>query len=295
VNKIVLNLYLLTALSVLSACASKPAPQPPPPTERESLDRSARLAFTQGQYAQATTLYDAVLQKALAEDAAGSIIDARFNLALCQTYQGEYQDALMQIAQAEAERVRRGLPIDPDLQLLAGTIYYRAGEVDRALATLDAVLEGGRATPVTEAKAHFVSGLIAADRSSSSALEQHIAALPLDATGSISTDRLELKGRLAGLEGDLDVALQLFEQVATLRSLERDYRGMVRALASAGDLAESGGRFELAGNYFLRAGRSAAQRDEPETRIWLQRARELGRRVGDEALVREADTILGSQ
>lgn len=294
-TKIVRILLLLSALSMVSACAHKPESQPPPPTERESLDRSARLAFAQGQYAQAVTLYEAVLQEALAEDAAGAIIDARFNLALCQTYQGEYRDALVQITQAEAERARRGLPVEPDLQLLAGTIYYRTGDVDRAQAMLDALLENGRATPATEAKAHFVLGLIAADRSSSSALEQHIAALPLDATGSISTDRLELRGRLAALNGDLDVALQLFEQVVRLRGLERDYRGMVRALASAGDLAERGGRLELAGNYFLRAGRSAAQRDEPETRSWLQRARQLGQRVGDDALVREAEAILGAQ
>ena len=34
----------------------------------------------------------------------GAIVDTRFNLALCQTYLGQYESALTQVAQAEAER-----------------------------------------------------------------------------------------------------------------------------------------------------------------------------------------------
>ncbi|MCP5429441.1 MAG: hypothetical protein H6962_04175 [Chromatiaceae bacterium] len=65
----VLIAVMCAMLSVLTACSSAPKPQAAPPTERQSLDRSARLAFAQGQYAQAATLYEAALEQALAEDA----------------------------------------------------------------------------------------------------------------------------------------------------------------------------------------------------------------------------------
>lgn len=286
--------YLVMAATVLlAACASAPEPQPTPPTGQQTLDRSARLAFEQGQYAQAATLYQAALQAALAEDSPGAIIDAHFNLALCQTYTGEYPAALGHVARAEAERIRRGLPVEPDLQLLAGTIHYRAGNPDRARAELDRILEGGAASMATRHKAHFIAGLIAADRASADTLQVHMAALETDETVA-ATDRLELEARMAALDGDVDSALRLLDQVVALRRIERNYRGMVRALASAGDVAENAGRLGDAGNYFLRAGRSGAQRAEPEAPAWLRHARDLGRRQGDQALVLEVTGILES-
>lgn len=281
-------------LSVLTACSSAPKPQAPPPTERQSLDRSARLAFAQGQYAQAATLYEAALEQALAEDAPGAIVDTRFNLALCQTYLGQYESALTQVAQAEAERSRRGLPGDPELQLLAGTIHYRAGDAGRARQILDGLLQHGDVTGATRAKAHFVAGLIAADNSAPGLLREHLLALPTNADSNVQADRLELEGRLAGIEGDIDRALGLLDQVAILRGTERDYRGMVRALASAGALAERNDRLQTAGNYLLRAGRSAAQRNEPEARGWLKRAQALGVRTQNDVLADEAAAVLDS-
>ena len=281
-------------LCLLTACSSAPKPQAPPPTEHQSLDRSARLAFAQGQYAQAATLYEAALEQALAEDAPGAIVDTRFNLALCQTYLGQYAAALTQVAQAEAERARRGLPGDPELQLLAGTIRYRAGEPGRAQEILDGLLRHSDPTGTTRAKAHFVAGLIAADDSTLGPLREHILALPSDADSNAQADRMELEGRLAGIEGDIDRALGLLDQVVILRGTERDYRGMVRALASAGAIAQQDGRLQAAGTYLLRAGRSAAQRGEPEARDWLARAQSLGIQTHDDALAGEAAAILNS-
>ena len=99
-------LPLVIGLVTVAGCAGKPEREPETPTEQQSLDRSARLAFGQGNYAQAATLYEAALQSALTEDAPGAIIDARFNLALCQTYLGDYEAALQQVAQADAEEHR---------------------------------------------------------------------------------------------------------------------------------------------------------------------------------------------
>jgi len=137
-----------------------------------------------------------------------------------------------------------------------------------------------------------VAGLIAADQASIPGLTRELAALPPGAGGDEAIDRLELQGRLAGLEGDVDGSLELLDQVAVARRLQRDYRGMVRALAEAGDLAQRAGRLRLAGSYFLRAGRSAAQRAEPQAIDWLERARELGKLAGDQALVDESEAAI---
>lgn len=189
------KLIRLTLILALGGCASTPKPDPEPTTERQSLDRSARLAFSQGQYAQAATLYEAALDEALAEDAPEAIIDARFNLALSQTYLGKYRAALAQVTQADAERVRRGLGSDPDLQLLSAAIHYRSGDMRQASATLDTLFSNSTLLPVTNAKAHFIAGLIAADRRDPVALRRHIAALVSDGTPGMEADRLELQGK----------------------------------------------------------------------------------------------------
>ena len=282
---------LLLALA-LTGCSSTPEPEEQPATERQSLNRSAQLAFSQGQYAQAATLYEATLDEALIEDQPEAIIDARFNLALSLTYLGDYQSAMDQVTQADAERLRRALGPDPELQLLRATIHYRAGEADTAQGLLEPLLRDPTIPPGTAAKAHFVAGLIAADRGDAVSIRRHLNALPAeDAQGGIA-DRLELEGHLAGISGQTDHALRLFDQSILLRSLERDFRGMTRMLAAAGALAEQAGRTALAGSYLLRAGRSAAQRAEPDARAWLERARDLGKRAGDTALVLEAEATL---
>jgi len=285
-------LGLLAVGLALGGCAGTAEPQQAATSKRETLDRSARLAFDQAQYSQAVTLYAAVVQAALAEDSPASIIDARFNLALCQTYLGDYDAALTQTEWADAERRRRGLPVDPELQLLAGTIHYRAGRLDRAQATLSAVLQAGDTSPATRARAHFIAGLIAADLAALPALRDHIAALREGTAVASRADYLELQASLLGLESDIDGALRLFDQVADLRRVERDYRGMTRALASAGGIAEQAGRLQAAGNYLYRAGRSAAQRNDPQARDWLRRAINGAARSGDTALVREAEAVL---
>lgn len=284
-----LSIALLLSL-LLIGCSSTPESQPD--TERETLDRSARLAFSLGQYAQAATLYQAALNQALLEDDAAAIIDARFNLALSQSYVGQYDAALAQVAQADAERVRRDLGPDLELQLLHATIHYRAGRIDQARAQIDPLLADPASLPATATKANFLAALIAADRNDSDGMRHHLAALPSSDQPGGQADRLEIQGRLAGLESDPDRALGLLDEAVRLRSLDRDFRGMVRVLVAAGVLAEQAGRDELAAGYFLRAGRSAAQRADPESRAWLEHARDFGLRSKDAALVLEAETIL---
>jgi hypothetical protein len=134
---------------------------------------------------------------------------------------------------------------------------------------------------------------MAADRSDASALRQHRDALPAGEIGSEFADRLELDGRLAAIEGKFEEALHQLDRAALLRSRDGDYRGMARVLVVAGTAVERAGRPELAGGYFLRAGRSGARRGDPDARGWLERALALGERTGDAAMVLEARTMLG--
>ncbi|WP_078119244.1 tetratricopeptide repeat protein [Thiosocius teredinicola] len=278
--------------TLLAACGGSAEKPETPPTEQQSLDRSARLAFAQGRYDQAASLYEAALLAALKEDAPQAIVDARFNLALCQTYQGQYAEALDQLEQAEAERLRRGVVGEGSIELLRGTIHYRSGQLDKARLVLQTLLVGDNGSAATATKAHFVLGLIAADQGDIKDLSTHLNAIGADAVQASATDRLELTALLSALQGEADQALAQLEQVARLRRDERDYRGMVRVLAKAGDVAEHAQRIQSAGRYLLRAGRSAAQRREPETRGWLERAEQLASRAGDTETAREARELL---
>jgi tetratricopeptide (TPR) repeat protein len=283
-------LSLLLALA-LTGCGGTPK-QEKAPSERELLNRSAQLAFSRGRYAQAATLYQATLEQALIEDRPEAIIDARFNLALAQAYLGLYQTALNLVELAEAERVRRMLGPDPELQLLRATIHYRAGDPDAAQRALDPLSNDHALSSPVAAKVHFLAGVMAAERRDIAALRRYRDALPGGNAGGDEVDRLELDARLAALEGDADEALRQLDRAALLRSRVGDYRGMVRALVVAGTIAEHSGRAELASGYWLRAGRSGVQRKEPHARAWLERARALGKSTGDAVLVREVDAML---
>jgi tetratricopeptide (TPR) repeat protein len=287
--------WLVASLASLAGCTSTPQVETQAVTERQSLLRSARLAFTRAQYALAASLYQRALVKAMAEDDPVAIIDARFNLALSQTYLGHYHQALAQVSLAEAERSRRNLGPDRELQLLEATIHYRAGDLDVAHAAVVRLLAEPGLNAASTAHACFIAGLIAADRNDAAALRAQLAALDAIGSHSNEADRLELQGRLAAIEGRSGKAQHIMDQAIALRRLEGDYHGMVRVLASAGDLAESEGELALAGGYLLRAGRSGLQRDAPEARGWLERARTLGERSGDASLVLEANSILREQ
>ncbi|MCC7080310.1 MAG: hypothetical protein IT530_06545 [Burkholderiales bacterium] len=282
----------LLAAFVLGGCVGVAKHETKPPTELEILNRSAQLAFSRGHYAQAATLDQATLDRALIEDRPERIIDARFNLALSETYLGRYRLALDLVTLAEAERVRRKLGPDPELELLRATIHYRAGDSAPAQRALDALL-GDRTVPApTSARAHFLAGLLAAGRNDAAALRAHRDALAAGDAPGDQADRVELDGHLAAIDADMDAALRRFDQAALLRSRDGDYRGMVRTLVAAGTIAERAGRAEQAAGYWLRAGRSGAQRSEPDARAWLERARSLGKRTGDTALILEVETML---
>jgi hypothetical protein len=281
-------------LILLQGCSSTPpGPDPAQPEiERATLTRSAALAFAQGQYGQAATLYGKALEQAMIEDRHTAIIDHRFNIALARTYLGEHDAALRQLALADAERQRRGLGPDAGLDLLAATVHYRGGALDAAGTALDRVFAQPGADQATRGAAHFLAGLIAARRADSAALAVQRAALSLDESPAAVADRAELDAHAALLRGDRAAALGRFDAAVGARRAIADYHGMARVLAAAGDAAADGGERGRAAGYYLRAGRSEALRGGADAARWLAQAIALGLEVGDAVLVDDARDVL---
>ncbi len=288
-SNLITIVIVIVLILMLSGCASK-KPQPDPvDSATQTLQRSAAGAYNNGRYKQAEILYRNVLNAALTRDEPRQIIDARFNLALTATALGKYKQALLHLDQADAERRRRAIAEDREIGLLRATIDYRSGNFRRAEAGMAILIDDPDTNPQTRKRAHFIIGLIGADQSDIDKLSKHMSAANKTAVLTDNADHLELKARLSGLEGDLVLAQAQFDAAIEKRRDERDYRGMVRALAACGQLlAES--KPAIAANYYLRAGRSAAQREEPETREWLKQAIKLDR--NNLVLVAEAQELL---
>jgi tetratricopeptide (TPR) repeat protein len=174
--------------------------------------------------------------------------------------------------------------------LLEATILYRQGNYDGAWALTERIVTtpsktSGQATN----RAHFLRGLIAAERGETRQLRTEIAALGEPTDPRLQADHLELSGHLALAEGRWETAVSAFTEAAKLRSDTGDYRGTVRALAMAGDVSERAGRPSEAANQFLRAGRSAAiQGDNGEARELLTRANRLAEQAGDHETAQDA-------
>ena len=84
-----------------------------------------------------------------------------------------------------------------------------------------------------------------------------------------------------------------FDEAAALRRQSLDYRGMVKALAKAGEACERDGRLLAASKRFLRAGQSTAlQGNSDQARIWLTLAAQAAERGGDENIAQEARLLL---
>jgi len=249
---------LLTLLSVVAvaSCTSAPKTAPTDPAT-ETLQRSASTAYSEGRYEQATTMYQAALQSALARDNSADIVDARFSLALSQTASGLYQRALLQLDRAEAELQRAKLQPDNQLTLLRATVLFRAGDAKRAYKEVEYLLSRRELQSGTTARAHFLAGLAAAAMEDTKMLRRHAQLLGTQKNAA-AADRLELLAHINALTDKADRAVEQFSNSVNMRRQSGDYRGMVRALASTAATLRKAGMANEAAAYYLRAGRSAA-------------------------------------
>jgi hypothetical protein len=281
-------LSLLCALTV-AACGGGPVdPGPPVDIKLDQANKAGTQALSMDLPSLAVRQYKVALTRAYERDDAGAIADVAYNLALAQMKAGDPKAAVATVREVRAELDRRRAAVPSELILVQAAASYRSGDLAGASAAAQDVLDRGATDPDAVPRAWFIRGLVAADRGDGTALARSIAALPPSKQSDLEGDRQELQGRAALLNNQPVEALALLEQSAASRQQALDYRGMARALSSAGDAALRAGRTADAADLFLRAGRSALlQGDTAMATPLLKRAEDLGRQTGQTSIVEE--------
>lgn len=285
-------LTLGTALLVLAGCGGHDDPPPGPPQDQtlNRLERAGQLAYALEHPAEAVVQYQSALRQAEARDDLAAIGDLSFNLVVAELRANQAAAALVTAQRARAELLRRGAVPFPALDLAEATALYRTGAAAEADA-LAATLQDNADQP-TAFSASFLRGLIADDAGNPERLRAALGRLNAPAGPAQQADRAELGARVARRDGEMAQARSAALQAADLRRVALDYRGMARALALAADAARLAGDRPAAADLFLRAGRSAAAQNDPETaRAWLQQAIDL---TWDSAVADAAQAALDS-
>ena len=293
---LLIRLMIAVALIASAGCGSQSKGPQGRPVDQDlaRTDRAAHAAFERGRIQQAANLYRQTLERAYLRDDLAAVTDARYNLAVCLTLLHSDREAFELIIQTREELTRAGQPTPTDILLLEATILYRQGRSQDAWQFTEDILKRIDATPsAVQNKTHFLRGLIANERGDPVTLSVEITALTGSNSPIIRADREELIGHLALTERRWDEAALAFDEAAALRRQSLDYRGMVKALAKAGEACERDGRPLAASKRFLRAGQSATlQGNSDQARIWLTLAVQAAERGGDENIAQEARLLL---
>ena len=294
----VVILVLMVLLLIAGGCSSsRVMPKRSGVDENsERLNRSARIAFDNGQLEQSANLYRQALNRAYLRDDRKAVVDAQYNLAVCMLGLRSYDRALIWVQRAQNELQRGGQTVPTDIFLMEAVALFRTGNPDDAWRISDQILAASEKPPVTvEGKTHFLRGLIADQRGDTNQLGREIDVLAASGDPGGRADRTELSGRLARSEGNWEAAIEAFDQTARLRREDHDYAEMAQALALAADACRQAGKPTKAAIRYLRAGRSAVQQgNHQDGKKWLNRAVELAGQAGDESLKQEAGLYLKS-
>ena len=260
------------------------------------LNNSARISYDNGRLEQAANLYRQALNRAYLRDDRMAIVDAQYNLAVCNLGLRSYDKALVWVHQAQNELVRGEESVTTDILLLKATILYRTGKLDDAWEITDQILlPSNQPVEAVESKTRFLRGLIADKRGDTNQLRKEINALNSFSASGLKADLEELNGRLAMAENNWDAAIQAFDSSARRRREKLDYRKMAQALALAAEACDQAGKPSNASKRYFRAGRSAARQGNNQDAIkWLERAEQLAGQAGDEPLKQEARAYLKS-
>lgn len=254
-----------------------------------SILETARHAFLAGRYDQAAAGYARALDRAHALDDAAAIALAGQELAISDLRRGKAERAAAVAARTRSDLARRGHPGLPALALAEATARYRLGQSQQAWQLAQEAIESSK-DPLISARATYLTGLLAADRGDRTALRIAIKRLPASEQPELAADRLALTGRLALLDGEAGAAFNAFTAEERLRRTSGDEAGVARALTSAAQAAEKGGRRSEAADLYFRAGRSAVQAGSGggEAAALLRHAEQLARQTSQPELAAEA-------
>jgi tetratricopeptide (TPR) repeat protein len=260
------------------------------------LNRSARIAYDNGQLEQAANLYRQALNRAYLRDDRRAVVEAQYNLAVCMLGLRSYDRVLVWVHQAQNELVRSEQSITADILLLEAVALFRTGQPDDAWQISDRILSAPERPPAMVAsKTHYLRGLIADQRGDAGQLGRETEALDRFDNSVAQADYHELSGRLAMAGGNWETAVEAFDRTVTLRRQGRDYAEMSQALVLSADACRQAGKPSAAAIRYLRAGRSAVQMNNRQDAMeWLNRAVDLAGQAGDEPLKQEVQKYLDS-
>ncbi|MGB5746167.1 MAG: tetratricopeptide repeat protein [Desulfobacterales bacterium] len=260
------------------------------------LNRSARIAYDNGQLEQAANLYRQALDRAYLRDDRQAVVDAQYNLAVCLLGMRSYDKALERVHQAQNELARGDQSVTPDILLLEAAILFRTGKPDKAWQITDQILSVSERPPgAVESKTHFLRGLIADQRGDTGQLGREIDALANSDKPGRQADREELTGRLAMAEGNWEAAIEAFDLTVKLRRENLDYGEMAQSLTLAADACRQAGNPSEAAKRYFWAGRSAVQQGKiQDAKKWLNSAVQLAGQAGDEPLKQEVRSFIKS-
>lgn len=238
--------------AVLGACSSTPPPEPADPV-RAQAEQVARFAFDRQRYDLAARLYARALERAYQRDELPAIRDLGTAEALALLRAGRAGEALAAAQRTAAELTRRGLAVPARLTLIQAQAHHATGSLSATDRAARRVLETDSLAPL-RARAHYLRGLVAADRGDRAALQRAHAAIAGASAPALRADRAVLAGRIATQARDRPGAYRAYLLAAELRRSVKDEVGMAHALAEAAAQAPDG---STAADLYLRAGRTA--------------------------------------
>ncbi len=291
-----IGMLLAIALLVFGGCGSSAPVQKSPAIDEdlERFNRAAQQAFDSGRLQQAAAFYRKALDRAYIRDDFRAALDAQYNMAICLINLQSYAQAFEVIQQAKTEMAMAGYSREADFLLLEATVLHLREDSDAAWKMTDQILSATpEASSIVQCKTHFLRGLIASKKGDTDKLREAIVSIGQPKLPLLRADRHELLGHLAMAEYNWGEAVNAFEAATDLRREAREYRGMVKSLALAGQASEKAGNPHEASVRYLRAGRSAALQGQFDDALnWLNRAEQIASNAGEVQIVQEAQIYL---
>jgi tetratricopeptide (TPR) repeat protein len=291
-----IGMLLAIALLVFGGCGSSAPVQKSPAIDEdlERFNRAAQQAFDSGRLQQAAAFYRKALDRAYIRDDFRAALDAQYNMAICLINLQSYAQAFEVIQQAKTEMAMAGYSREADFLLLEATVLHLREDSDAAWKMTDQILSATpEASSIVQCKTHFLRGLIASKKGDTDKLREAIVSIGQPKLPLLRADHHELLGHLAMAEYNWGEAVNAFEAATDLRREAREYRGMVKSLALAGQASEKAGNPHEASVRYLRAGRSAALQGQFDDALnWLNQAEQIASNAGEVQIVQEAQIYL---
>jgi hypothetical protein len=284
---------MLTVSPALFGCSSTPPDsRPKQDTELLNAARSAQQAYQRGQFETAANQYRLALQRARVMDAAGSIGDQAYNLALSLIAADQLDAAQALLDEAERELTRAGEPLADVLLTQARLVRVRSGRGASAAIErqLRRVLDDPRsqATPVHRAQVALLRADLACDRGDGATAADYLAESQAllgaePPTTPIHAHIARVRGRIHGLNNEPEQAGRTFDEEADIMRANRRYRDMAKALRRGGDAYRQAGKAATAVDRYYRAARSwLAQGRSAEAAQDMSAAEQLAGQLRDD-------------